>query len=236
VETLDIDIWSDIACPWCYVGKRRLETALGQFEARDRVRLTWHAFELDPAAPARVDKSISYPARLARKYRTTEAKAKLMIVRMTEMAEADGLRFDFDNIQPGNTFDAHRLLHLALHRGKQDELKERLLRGYLCEGQAIGDRETLVRLASEPGLDPEEVTDVLASDTYREQVRADEANAYRIGVSGVPFFVIGRYAISGAQPSEAFLRILERVRTEMPNRAEPLDRDGSACSSDGCDG
>src|SRR5688572_1817637 len=148
MRKMRIDIWSDIACPWCYVGKRRLERALG---GDGSIEIVWRAFELDPHAPA-VRAPESYAARLGRKYGVSSDQAEQMIQRMTETAAHDGLDFRFDIIRPGNTFDAHRLIHLALERGIQDAVKERFLRAYLCEGEPIGDRSALVRLAQEAGL------------------------------------------------------------------------------------
>ncbi|HEX6240937.1 MAG TPA: DsbA family oxidoreductase, partial [Polyangiales bacterium] len=143
-EPLRIDIWSDIACPWCYVGKRRLEAALKQFPAP--VAVTWHSFQLDPSAPRTLPASPPYAERLARKYGVPPAQGQAMITRMVQTAAEDGLAMDFERIQPGNTFDAHRLLHLAKLRGRQDALEERLFAAYLCEGQAIGEPEVLLRL------------------------------------------------------------------------------------------
>lgn len=231
---LRIDVWSDIACPWCYVGKRRLEAALAAFPERDAVTLIWHAFELDPAAPRSLDPSQSYAARLARKYGSSVAQAELMIRRMTETAAADGLDFHFETIRPGNTFDAHRLLHLALLRGKQDALKERLFRAYLTEGEPIGEPAALARLAADVGLDPVEVQQVLAGDAHADAVRADEETARRLGIRGVPFFVLaGRYAVSGAQPSDVLLGAL---RTAWDAAQQPEDAaEGAVCGPDGCD-
>src|ERR1700742_319753 len=135
-KTLTVDVWSDIACPWCYIGKRRFETALAQFGQRDSVVLHWRSFELDPSAPAQRDNAQPYAERLAKKYGSSVAQAEQRIDHITELAAAEGLPFDFERIRPGNTFNAHRLLHLARERGLQPALKERFLRGYLTEGVA----------------------------------------------------------------------------------------------------
>src|SRR5262245_12726352 len=172
---LRIDIWSDIACPWCYVGKRRLEGALANFAHRAEVEIAWRAFELDPSAPRVRDTEQSYAERLARKYGTTPAQGQAMIDRMVATAAADGIEMRFDHIRPGNTFDAHRLLHLAHERGCQDALKERMLRAYMTEGQAIGDPEALLVLAREAGLDEREARELLDGDRYAAEVRTDEA-------------------------------------------------------------
>jgi predicted DsbA family dithiol-disulfide isomerase len=224
---LQIDIWSDIACPWCYVGKRRLEAALARFA--QPVEIHWRAFELDPSAPRL--REGSYPDRLARKYGTSAPQAQVMIDRMTQTAAADGLEFRFDRIRPGNTFDAHRLVHLGGERGIQDAVKERLLRGYLTEGRAIGDPAELLELACEAGLDATEAKAVLDSDRYAAEVRADEAEARELGISGVPFFVIGgRLGVSGAQSAEVLLGAL---REAAPAPLEVF-ADGATCGPDGC--
>jgi predicted DsbA family dithiol-disulfide isomerase len=236
-KKLHVDVWSDIACPWCYVGKRRLEAALQRFEHAGDVVTTWHAFELDPSAPAVKDPRAPYAERLAKKYGTGVAQAQGMIDRMVGIAAGEGLPFDFEHIRPGNTFNAHRLLHLAKLRGVQGRLKERLLRGYLSEGEPIGEGAALLRLATEAGLDASEVEDVLASDQYADEVRADEHRAHALGVDGVPFFVIGnRYAVAGAQPAELLLQAEERAWDEQPDKPQRLDAEGEAsvCGPDGC--
>lgn len=233
MKRLTIDAWSDIACPWCYVGKRRLEAALARFEHRDHVELHWRAFELDPSAPRVREPEVDYVGRLASKYRATRGQAESMIRNMVDAAAEDGIEMRFDRIQPGNTFDAHRLLHLAAERGLQPELKERLLRAYLTEGEAIGDPETLVRLAADAGLDVDEAEGVLASDAYEREVRAEEAEAADIGITGVPSFVFARrFMVTGAQPPDTLLHILERAWAELPE-LEVLE-DGAVCGPDGC--
>ncbi len=228
--TIQIDIWSDIACPWCYVGKRRLEAALREFP--QDVDVTWHSFELDPAAPKQLTNDVPYVDRLAKKYGRTAAQAQQMIDGMKTTAAADGLDMDFENIQPGSTFDAHRLLHLAKREGKQDELKERLFKAYLCEGALMSDHATLTRLATDVGLQADTVDAVLSSDLYADQVRGDEDAARKLGVSGVPFYVIAqRFGVSGAQPAEAFVNVLQRAAEEQPKLEFA---EGAACGPDGC--
>lgn len=226
---MQVEIWSDVVCPWCAIGKRRLEGALARFEQAEEVTVRWRSFELDPSAPQ--ERTGPYAELLAAKYGASVADAQAMIDRMTENAAAEGLRFRFDLARPGNTFDAHRLLHLAADRGVQDAVKERLLRGYLEEGEAIGSADTLVRLAADAGLDPDEASGVLAGDAYAEEVRADERQAAAFGISGVPFFVIDRrYGVSGAQPSAVILQALERAWAERT----PIAVVGSAAPDDGC--
>lgn len=237
MNKLRIDIWSDIACPWCYIGKRHLEEALARFPHRDAVEVVWRAFELDTTAPRVRDTSVSYIDRLAKKYGTAPAKAEAMIQRMVDVAAADGLEFRFDRIKSGNTFDAHRLIHFAHQRGLQDAMKERLLRAYMTEGEPIGEPAVLERLAVEVGLDAREVHAMLASDACAKEVRADEAEARELEISGVPFFVIaGRYGISGAQPSAVILNALTQAWTELAveSAREPAFAEGAVCGPDGC--
>jgi predicted DsbA family dithiol-disulfide isomerase len=232
---LRVDIWSDIACPWCYIGKRHLEAALQRFPHRDAVEIVWHAFELNPSAPREIEQTSSYAERLARKYGSSVAEAERRIARMTDVAKADGLSFRFDRIRPGNTFDAHRVLHMARGRGVQDAVKERFLRAYMTEGEAIGQPEVLVRLAAEAGLDAEEVRSQLADGAYVEEVREDEKQAHEIGIEGVPFFVMGgKYAVSGAQPAELLLQALTQAWNDEESRPAVLD-EGAACGPEGCD-
>jgi predicted DsbA family dithiol-disulfide isomerase len=236
-KKLRIDVFSDIACPWCYVGKRRLEAALAKFPHKDEVEVVWRAFELDPSAPRERDRDGTYAARLAKKYGTSEARAEGMIANMASVAKDDGLDFRFDHIRPGNTFDAHRVLHLAHERGVQDAVKERLLRAYMTDGEPIGDPETLVRLAAEAGLDAEEVRGMLATDRFTEEVRSEEDEARSLGIHGVPFFVLGgKYAVEGAQPAELLLRALNKAWEDVAEKRvdeEPF-AEGAVCGPDGC--
>jgi len=234
MSTLRIDIWSDVACPWCYVGKRRLEGALARFEHADDVEVRWHAFELDPSTPKEVDMSVPYAERLARKYRTSPAAAQQMIDRMAGQAAEDGIEMRFDIARPGNTFDAHRIIHLAGERGLQDAMKERLLKAYMTEGELVSDHETLARLAGEVGLDAEEARSVLASDQYAQEVRDDEAKAAALGITGVPCFVLAeQFGVTGAQPVETLLRVLERAWREVA--PAPIEfAEGATCGPDGC--
>jgi predicted DsbA family dithiol-disulfide isomerase len=226
-----VEIWSDIACPWCYIGKRRFEAALESFEHRDQVQVTWRSFELDPTAPR--EREGDGASHLAEKYGTTREKAQGMFDQMTQVAAADGLDFRFDLARGGNTFDGHRLVHLAEAHGLQDAMKERLFRAYLTEGQVIGDPETLQRLGVEVGLPEDEVRDVLMTERYAEEVREDERTAAQLGVRGVPFFVVDRkIAASGAQAPEVLGDLLRQAWPEEP--AIPVVTGGEACGPDGC--
>ena len=231
---LRVDVWSDIACPWCYVGKRRFEGALARFEHRASVDVVWRSFELDPGAPREREGGAAYARRLAQKYGTSTQVAEARMAHLAQVAEGDGLEFRFDLIRPGNTFDAHRLIHLAHARGVQDAVKERFLRAYLTEGEAIGLRETLVRLATEAGLDAGEASDTLASDSYAQDVRADEKLARDFGITGVPCFVLGeRYAVSGAQPIDVLEAAMGRAFAELSPVPVTL-AEGSVCGPEGC--
>lgn len=232
-----VDIWSDVVCPWCYIGKRRFEEALAGFDHADEVEVSWHAFELDPAAPPSHPGG-DYAGRLAAKYGMPRERAEDMIAGMTATAVAVGLHFDFSIAQPGNTLDAHRILHLAAARGVQGEVKERFLAATFSEGRAIADPATLLELAVEAGLGRDEVAAVLETDAWALEVRDDEALAQRLGITGVPFFVIDeRYGVSGAQSPEVLrgaLRDSWNARGPLTAVAAPAGtgeaRDGGSCS------
>jgi predicted DsbA family dithiol-disulfide isomerase len=236
---MKVEIWSDVVCPWCHIGKRRFEAALARFPHRDQVEVEWKSFELDPEAPSAPAGEPAgeheYAERLATKYGTDVASAQQMIDTMTAQAAAEGLDFRFDRAVRANTFDAHQVIHLAGLRGVQDAVKERLLRAYFTEGEAVGDRETLVRLAAEAGLSAAEVRTVLEEQRYAGAVRTDEAEAAAIGIRGVPFFVVDRrYGVNGAQPAEVLLQALERA---WADRSPLIAVDGGgagACGPDGC--
>jgi len=228
---MHVEIWSDIACPWCYIGKRRFETALGSYEHRDEVQVTWRSFELDPYAPAALE--VDAATHLAEKYGTTREEAQAMHARMTETAAGEGLEFRFDRARRGNTFDAHRIVHLAAAHGRQDEMKERIMRAYLTEGELVSDHDTLARLAGEVGLPAGEVADTLASDRFADAVRDDERTAQRMGIHAVPFFVVDRaIGASGAHPAPALLELLRQARAANPPIAV-TSAGGETCAVDG---
>jgi predicted DsbA family dithiol-disulfide isomerase len=206
---VDVEIWSDIACPWCYVGKRRFEAALAGFEHRDEVRVTWRSFELDPAAPR--ERQGDRAARLAEKYGMTLEQARASERQLTEVAAGEGLEFRFDIARSGLTFDGHRIIHLAAEHDLQDAMKERLLRGYFTEGELVGDHDTLVRLAAEVGIPAQDAHATLASDRLADAVRADELTAQRLGITAVPTFVVNRaLGASGAHPAPQLLALLRQ--------------------------
>lgn len=230
---MQVEIWSDVVCPWCYIGKRRFESALRRFEHRDDVAVTYRSFELDPGAPP--VRSESTTAHLAAKYGISEAEARSMNDRVTEIAAAEGLDYRLDEARPGNTFDAHRLLHLAAARGLQGAVKERFMAAYFSEGAPIGDHEALTRLATEAGLDAAEVAAVLSGDAHADDVRADQAQARTFGISGVPFFVVDRtYGVSGAQPAEVLLQVLDKAWAERAPLTVVESADSTACDDGSC--
>ncbi|MGA2927741.1 MAG: DsbA family oxidoreductase [Solirubrobacteraceae bacterium] len=228
---MDVEIWSDIACPWCYIGKRRFETALAQFPAADQVSVTWRSFELDPAAPP--ERSGDLAAHLAKKYGMTLAQAQASQQHLVQQAAGEGLEFRFDRARSGSTFDAHRVVHLAREHGLQDAVKERLLRGYFSEGELMSDDEALIRLAADAGLPAQEVREMLAGERYSEQVREDERIAQSLGITAVPTFVVDRaLGGSGAHPPAALLELLDRGW----KRRAPVQvlAGGESCGVDGC--
>jgi predicted DsbA family dithiol-disulfide isomerase len=211
--TMEVEIWSDVVCPWCYLGKRRFEQALASFEHRDKVQVTYRSFQLDPGAPQGV--TTSTVEMLGEKYRMSAAEAEQAQRQMEQRAAADGLTFRMSGLRSGNTRDAHRLLQLAKAAGRQDELMERLQRAYFTEQDSIFDHDSLTRLAVEAGLDRDDVAEVLASDQYADHVDTDQAMARALGATGVPLFVIDRrYGISGAQPAPTITGVLERAWAE----------------------
>jgi predicted DsbA family dithiol-disulfide isomerase len=207
---MEIEIWSDINCPWCYIGKRRFEAAMSNFGHADEVNVTWRSFELDPGAPAEIPGNGA--AMLAEKYGVPLEQARAMEQNVSDTAAADGLEYDLEHARIGSSFDAHRLVHLAQRHGLQDAMKERLFRAHFTEGRLVSDPETLVELASEVGLDGAEVRATLAGDEFADEVREDELTAQQLGISGVPMFVIDRaFGMSGAQPAEQLLALLEHA-------------------------
>ena len=206
---MKVDIWSDIVCPFCYIGKRRLEAVAA--EAGITLDVTWHSFELDPNAPTNHSEDLA--TRLSKKYgRTLEQVAEMQKGIIAAGAE-EGIHFKFDIARSGNSFNAHRIIHLATQKGLGNEAEERFFKAYFIEGEAIGDRDTVERLAISIGLDPAEVKNVLDTDLYADAVRQDEAIAQQeLKVSGVPFFVFNnRLAVSGAQPREVFQQAFQQA-------------------------
>ena len=215
---MKVEIWSDVVCPWCYIGKRRFERALEAFEGRDEVEVEWRSFQLNPDQPkGAVDDHAAY---LAAKMGATPAQIEQMNERVVGLAAAEGLEYHFETYRVINTIDAHRFLHLAKAHGLGNEAHERLLRAQLVEGQHLEDYGTLARLAGEIGLDEAEAAEALASGGYADSVALDFGEARELGINAVPFFVLDRkYGIPGAQPSEVFLSALRQVRDEASAEA-----------------
>jgi len=227
-----VEIWSDVVCPFCYIGKRQFERALARFEHRDEVVVAWRSFELDAGAPAeRIGSQVEH---LATKYGMSLAEAQAAQDRVQASAARVDLFFDFDRARPGNTFTAHRLVHLAADHGLSNEMEERLFSATFTEGLAIGDPEVLAPLAVEVGIPADEVDRVLGSDAYADAVRADEDDARSLGVSGVPFFVVDRaFGVSGAQGEEVLLEVLQRAWAEARPLSVVTSGDPDAACDDG---
>jgi len=204
-----IEIWSDVICPWCYIGKRHFEKALEQFGQHQDINVIWRSFELDRNAPQQYPGTLE--ERLASKYGVSMLEAAAMNARVTAVAKKAGLEYDLANARPGNTFDAHRLLHFAKSKNLGDQAAECIMQAYFSESLPVGDRAALARLAPKFGLNEAEVMAMLESDDYADVVRADELRATEFGVTGVPFFVFDeRSGISGAQPVEVLLEALRQ--------------------------
>jgi predicted DsbA family dithiol-disulfide isomerase len=211
---MDVHIWSDVVCPWCYLGKRRFEHALALFDHRDDIRVTHRSFQLDPSRPRH--QTSNRREMLKFKYRLSDQQVREMDGRMEHLADVEGLEYHLSDAGlTGNTLDAHQLLQLGKARGIQDAVIERLYRAYFTEQRSVFDRDSLVALAGEAGLDPSEARDVLERDAYVEAVTADVLEARSLGVSGVPFFVLGeRYGVSGAQATDVFTEALTKAWEE----------------------
>jgi predicted DsbA family dithiol-disulfide isomerase len=207
---MKVEVWSDVVCPWCYIGKRRLERALEQYEHADEVEVIWHSYQLDPTQLR--GENVPTTEMLARKMGAPMPQVHAMNERVTGLAAEEGLTYHLDRAVTANTFDAHRLTHFAATRDLADKLHERLFRAALTDGEAVDDADTLVRLATEVGLPAEEAREVLTTAAYAGAVREDIRQAQALGANGVPFFVFDRtYGISGAQPLDTFLDTLRRV-------------------------
>ena len=216
-EPLKIDVWSDIACPWCYIGKRRLEAGIAAYVAggpgRPLVEVEYHSFQLSPDTPVGFEGSVvDY---LVGAKRLSEAQVHSMLERVTAIARDEGLHYDFASVRHTNTAKAHQLLHYAKAHGRQLEMKERLLRAYFVEGRHVGRPEDLADLAADVGLDRDDALRSLLDDEYLGAFDADQRLAARYGINAVPFFVIdGRYGLAGAQPAEVFAEALAKVADE----------------------
>ncbi len=231
---MKVEIWSDIACPWCYIGRRRIETAINQFEHGNEVKVIWRSYQLDPGAPH--DYEGSSNDLLMQRYGMSRQQAEAANANVTELAALEGLEYHMENTHPVNSFDAHRLIHLAADHGLQSEMKERLQKAYFTEGLVVSHHDTLVQLAVEVGLDAEETRQILNSDTYAAEVHAEARRAQMMGSRGVPFFVFEeKYAVSGAQQVEVFLTALERTWADLHPVMEVISgQDAGLCDDDSC--
>lgn len=236
---IEIEIWSDIACPWCYIGKRRFSRALANFEHREHVQVTWRSYELQPdAAHSHEHPGASERDLLVRHKGMAPDAVDGMLAQVTSVAAGEGLHYDFDSVVPANTFDAHRLVHIAAasgDTGQVDRLVEALMSAHFERGLAVDDTEVLVAIAVEAGLDADAVRTALGAGDGTAEVRADEATARSLGANGVPFFVADRrVAVSGAQRTEVFTQLL----TQAWDAAQPLvqlgDASADACDDDSC--
>lgn len=227
---MQIEIWSDVMCPFCYIGKRRFEHALAQFEHKEDVTVVWKSFQLDPTLPATGTGSIH--EYLAERKGFTLDHAKQLNEQVTAMAADAGLQYNFDKAVVANSFDAHRFSHLAAQHGLGDAAEESLFKAYFTEGKNIADHEVLAQLGANIGLDATAVKTTLAGNAFADAVRTDVEEAAALGARGVPFFVIDRkYAVSGAQPADTFLNALQRAFSEQEKAAETGN--GNACDIDG---
>lgn len=225
---MKIEIWSDILCPFCYIGKRKFELALEMFPGKDQVQIEWKSFQLDPTMEKQPAGSIDQY--LAERKGFSLDQAKQMNQHVTNLAEEVGLTYRFDIAIPNNSLLAHRLLHFAKAQGKQNEMKERLLAAYFSNGEDIGDIQTLATIAETLGLKKEEVITTLSSDDYENEVQIDQYHAQQIGVGGVPFFVLdNKYAVSGAQSVATFTEVLEKIVAIQLDNAASCELDGKNC-------
>ena len=232
-DKMKVKIWSDTACPFCHIGKRHFENALEQFSNKDNVEIEWKSFQLDPNA--QVNQNVKAVEMLAKKYGMPVEEARQMNKRMETMATHAGLNFDLENIVLTNTTDAQRLIHLAKKHNLQDQAEERLFVAYLSEGKHIGDHQVLIQLAAEIGLDKEEVKATLESDRYLKEVKEEMLEGQQLGINGVPFFVIDdKYGVSGAQPVENFVEVLNKAWDTGHKKLEMVENSSAAvCDSNG---
>ncbi|MDD5340785.1 MAG: DsbA family oxidoreductase [Candidatus ainarchaeum sp.] len=219
---MKVDIWADVMCPFCYMGKRKFEAALQRFPHKQEVEVIWHSFQLDPALTPRPGEDLySYLARIKGQSRKWSVKFNKQVA---DAAKKVGLVYDFDKVVVNNTFDAHRLIHQAKKSGLGAQAEERLFRAYFTEGRDIGDHKVLAALGAEIGLDPKDVKKMLESDAYADDVRKDEAEAGKLGADGVPFFLLnGKYTIIGAQEPALFLEALEKSFYEWKKKERPTE-------------
>lgn len=234
---MKVEVWSDIMCPFCYIGKRHYEAALKQFADSNRIEIEWKSFQLDPSIPKNPENKNNVYKYLADRKGMSEAQSRKMHEQVVAMAKQAGLNYNFDKAVVANSFDAHRMIQLAKTKGLGDAAEERLFRAYFMEGMDFGDAATLVKIGQEIGLQAADIEAALVSEEYAKKVNADVAEAAQLGIQGVPFFVFNRkYAVSGAQPIEAFLQTLQKSFAEW-EKANPKSAfeviEGPVCKPDG---
>lgn len=237
---MKIEIWSDVACPFCYIGKRHLEEAKNSLPFKEEINIIWKSYQLDPMYH-NTKKETIYEHLVQSKGMSVD-QVKQMTDQVVDMASNAGLQFNFDSTIPANTFDAHRLIHLAAHHNLQDQAKEALLKAYFIDGKDVADKSVLQKIAEEIGLDQTEIVETLDSDKFSDDVKHDIKESKDIGVQGVPFFVLdGKYAISGAQPVTAFKDAISQAYNEWKS-AQPVSKltslnvtDKAICDDDGCE-
>jgi len=233
---MKIEIWSDVVCPFCYIGKRKLEKALDKFPLKDQVEIEWKSFQLNPEE--KTNPSINTLEHLAQSKGWSMDQTKEITSNVVEMAKEHGLEFDFEKAKVANTKNAHRLIHFAKKQGKGGEMKERLLKAYFSDGENVDDPNTLIKLEAEIGLNESEIKSMLASNQFDDAVDQDIYESRLIGVRGVPFFVLDRkFGISGAQPDEVFEETLEKAWSEFAKNNPVLEiktaENGESCDIDG---
>ena len=234
---MKVEVWSDIMCPFCYIGKRHYEAALKQFADSNRIEIVWKSFQLDPTIPKNPENKNNVYKYLADRKGMSEAQSRKMHDNVVEMAKQAGLNYNFDHAVVANSFDAHKMIQLAKTKGLGDAAEERLFHAYFIEGMDFGDAATLVKIGQEIGLQAAEIEAALVSEDFAKKVNNDVAEAAQLGIQGVPFFVFNRkYAVSGAQPTEAFLQTLQKSFAEW-EKANPKSAfeilEGPVCKPDG---
>ena len=235
---MKVEIWSDVVCPFCYIGKRHFENALVQFSDKDKIEVEWKSYQLDPDYVYNAEKPEGEIEYLSNRKGISHQETEKLLANVTNMASKAGLDYNFDKAIVANTFDAHKIIQLAKKKGMSDKAEERFFQAFFMLGENINEKSTLMKIAAEIGLTAEDTEDALMGDTYAYEVSNDIQEARHIGVGGVPFFVFDRkYAVSGAQPVESFLQTLEKSFEEwkQKNQTSPLTNlaDGNTCDIDG---
>ncbi len=227
---MKVEIWSDIMCPFCYIGKRNFEAALKEFDAKDEIEIEWKSFQLDPTIPKTFEQKVSTYEYLAERKGMSVERSKELHDHVVETARKVGLTYNFDKSVVANSFDAHKLIQFATTKGLGDAAEESLFKAYFTDGKDMSDHPTLIQLGKEIGLKEEEIKVVLTSEEFEAKVNFDISEGHQLGVTGVPFFVFDRkYAVSGAQPIETFLNALKQSHAESKNEGATCSPGGGCC-------